>query len=77
MELLCIVRVDFLDDLTCYSVEDWEHVSGLLREPDGKSRLLGCKVGKFDLKGLLVLSAHFSDAVFIDVNSMISKRPEE
>ena len=77
MELLCIVRVDFLDDLACHSVEDWEHLSGLLSEPDGKSRLLGSKVGKFDLKGLLVLSAHFSDAVFIDVDSVISKRSEE
>ena len=77
MELLGVVWVDFLDDLACYSVQDGEHMSWLLSKPDGKSRLLRCEVGKFDLEGLLVLSAHFSDAVLVDVHSVIGKRPEE
>lgn len=77
MELLGVVWVDFLDDLACYSVQDGEHMSWFLSKPNGKSRLLRCEVGKFDLEGLLVLSAHFSDAVLVDVHTVIGKRPEE
>ena len=34
MELFCVVRVDLLNDFTCNSVEDRQHVSWLLREPN-------------------------------------------
>lgn len=34
MELLRVVRVDLLNNLTCHSVEDRQHMSGLLSEPN-------------------------------------------
>jgi len=34
MELLCVVWVDLLNDLTCYSVKDRQHMSWFLSEPN-------------------------------------------
>mmetsp|Transcript_20519 Transcript_20519/g.27729 ORF Transcript_20519/g.27729 Transcript_20519/m.27729 type:complete len:353 (+) Transcript_20519:1624-2682(+) len=77
VKLLSVVGVDFLYDLARDCVEDREHLGRLLSKPNRKGGLLGGQVGKLDFEGLFVLTTHISDAVFVGVNTVVSKTSEE
>ena len=76
-EKLLVVGVDFLHDLAGYSVEDGQHVRRFLCKPNGHCWLLVGQVREVDFKGLLVVAAHFGDAVLINVNALSSIAPQE
>ena len=77
LEELLVVGVDLLDNFTGNSVEDGEHVRRFLSKPDGHRWLLIGQVREVDFEGLLVVAAHFRDAVFINMYTFSSVAPQE
>lgn len=77
LEELLVVGVDLLDNFTGNSVEDGEHVRRFLSKPDGHGWLLIGQVREVDFEGLLVVAAHFGDAVLINVYTLSGVAPQE
>ena len=77
LEELLVVGVDLLDNLTGNSVEDGQHVRRFLCKPNGHGWLLVGQIREVDFKGLLVVAAHFGDAVLINVYTLSGVAPQE
>ena len=77
LEELLVVGVDLLDNLTGNSVEDGQHVRRFFCKPNGHGWLLVGQIREVDFKGLLVVAAHFGDAVLINVYTLSGVAPQE
>lgn len=74
---LNVIWEDLLDDVEGDLIEDRKHVSRLLRQPNGKSWLLRGQVCEVDFERLFVLLTHIGDAVFVNMDAVFLKDPQE